>query len=113
MTLPEARSIDTARFVELNIGGMTCAACANTIERKLNRLDGIDASVNFATERALVSGIDETDAARAIEAVKKAGYSASVRSDNDDAWTERAAVGADLIAAAPARGVSASCRSRV
>jgi P-type Cu+ transporter len=90
-TLPEARSIDTARFVELNIGGMTCAACANTIERKLNGLDGIDASVNFATERALVSGIDEADAVRVIEAVKKAGYSASVRTDNDDAWTERAA----------------------
>jgi Cu+-exporting ATPase len=90
-TLPEVRQIDTAGFIELNIGGMTCAACANTIERKLNRLDGIDASVNFATERALVSGIDETDAARVIEAVTKAGYSASVRTDDDDAWTERAA----------------------
>jgi Cu+-exporting ATPase len=90
-TLPETQAIDTARFVELNIGGMTCAACANTIERKLNRLDGIDASVNFATERALVSGIDERDAARAIDAVKKAGYSASVRTGADDAWTERAA----------------------
>jgi Cu+-exporting ATPase len=90
-TLPEVRQIDTAGFIELNIGGMTCAACANTIERKLNRLDGIDASVNFATERALVSGIDETDAARVIEAVTKAGYSASVRTDDDDAWTQRAA----------------------
>jgi Cu+-exporting ATPase len=90
-TLPETKALDTARFVELNIGGMTCAACANTIERRLNRLDGIDASVNFATERALVSGIDENDAARAIDAVKKAGYSASVRSGADDAWTERAA----------------------
>jgi Cu+-exporting ATPase len=90
-TLPETKALDTTMFVELNIGGMTCAACANTIERKLNRLDGIDASVNFATERALVSGIDEKDAARAIDAVKKAGYSASVRSGADDAWTERAA----------------------
>jgi Cu+-exporting ATPase len=89
--LPETQAIDTTRFVELNIGGMTCAACANTIERKLNRLDGIDASVNFATERALVSGIDEQDSARAIDAVKKAGYSASVRTGADDAWTERAA----------------------
>ncbi len=87
----ELSTIDTERFVELNIGGMTCAACANTIERKLNRLDGIDATVNFATERALVSGVSERDAGRAIEAVKKAGYSASVRTGADDAWTERAA----------------------
>jgi Cu+-exporting ATPase len=78
-------------FIELNIGGMTCAACANTIERKLNRLEGIDATVNFATERALVSGLATQDAARAIDAVKKAGYTASVRDGADDAWTERAA----------------------
>jgi Cu+-exporting ATPase len=90
-TVPDVRQSDTTRFIELNIGGMTCAACANTIERKLNRLEGVDASVNFATERALVSGIDEVDASLAIEAVKRAGYSASLRTDNDDAWTERAA----------------------
>ncbi|WP_283611301.1 cation transporter, partial [Mycolicibacterium poriferae] len=38
--------------VELSIGGMTCASCASRIEKKLNRLDGVSASVNFATEKA-------------------------------------------------------------
>jgi Cu+-exporting ATPase len=81
----------TQELLELNIGGMTCAACANTIERRLNRLEGVDATVNFATERALVSGLTVAEADRAIQAVTKAGYSASVRTDADDAWTERAA----------------------
>ena len=38
--------------VELVIGGMTCASCANRIEKKLNRLDGVTATVNYATEKA-------------------------------------------------------------
>ena len=41
--------------VELLLGGMTCASCANRIERKLNKLDGVSASVNYATEKARVS----------------------------------------------------------
>ena len=40
--------------VELPITGMTCASCANRIERKLNKLDGVSATVNYATERAAV-----------------------------------------------------------
>ena len=40
--------------VELPITGMTCASCANRIERKLNKLDGVTASVNYATEKATV-----------------------------------------------------------
>ncbi len=60
--------------VELDIGGMSCAACAARIEKKLNKLNGVRATVNYATERALVTGpIDE---AGAIAAVEKAGYSA-------------------------------------
>ena len=41
-----------AQQIELTIGGMTCAACANRIEKKLNRLDGVTATVNYATEKA-------------------------------------------------------------
>ena len=40
--------------VDLALEGMTCAACANRIERKLNKLDGVEASVNYATEQATV-----------------------------------------------------------
>lgn len=40
--------------IELAIGGMTCASCANRIERKLNKLDGVTATVNYATEKARV-----------------------------------------------------------
>ncbi|MGZ4597663.1 MAG: cation transporter, partial [Actinomycetes bacterium] len=40
--------------IELRLGGMTCASCAARIEKKLNRLDGVAASVNFATETAAV-----------------------------------------------------------
>ena len=52
-------------YVELNIGGMTCSACAGNIERRLNKLEGVTATVNFATERALVTGIRPAEADRA------------------------------------------------
>lgn len=41
--------------MELTIGGMTCASCAARVEKKLNRMDGVTATVNFATEKAKVS----------------------------------------------------------
>jgi Cu+-exporting ATPase len=64
--------------VELEIGGMTCASCATRIERKLNRMDGVQASVNYATEKARVM-TDSADAAALIATVEAAGYTASVR----------------------------------
>ncbi len=45
---------ETPAHVELPIGGMTCASCANRVERRLNKLDGVHASVNYATEQATV-----------------------------------------------------------
>ena len=60
--------------LELEIGGMTCASCANRIEKKLNRLDGVEASVNYATEKAHV--VTTLDPARIIEEVEKTGYTA-------------------------------------
>ncbi|MEO3808242.1 heavy metal translocating P-type ATPase [Sphaerisporangium sp. B11E5] len=64
--------------VELTIGGMTCASCANRIERKLNKLDGVTATVNYATEKARVEfpgGLDPRDL---IAEVEKAGYTATL-----------------------------------
>jgi Cu+-exporting ATPase len=64
-------------LVELELEGMTCAACASRIERTLNRLEGVEASVNFATETAQVAvrpGAATVDAL--IEAVRRAGYDA-------------------------------------
>ncbi|CDQ44844.1 heavy metal translocating P-type ATPase [Mycolicibacterium neoaurum] len=62
--------------VELRIGGMTCASCANRIERKLNKIDGVAATVNYATEKATVTVPDGYDPALLIAEVESAGYSA-------------------------------------
>ena len=52
--------------VELRIGGMTCASCANRIERKLNKLDGVAATVNYATEKATVTVPDGSYPSRCL-----------------------------------------------
>lgn len=88
---PQAPS-EAQSSVELNIGGMTCAACASRIERNLNKLDGVSATVNYATELARVRGLSEEQASRAIEVVKKSGYTAEVRIKGSDEWSKRAAV---------------------
>ncbi|MFP5340673.1 MAG: heavy metal translocating P-type ATPase, partial [Gammaproteobacteria bacterium] len=66
----------TSRRVDLPIEGMTCAACASRIETVLNRLPGVSATVNFATERAQVEFDPvQTEPGALIKAVQKAGYS--------------------------------------
>ncbi|AGL20531.1 cation-translocating P-type ATPase [Actinoplanes sp. N902-109] len=65
------------RQIELEIGGMTCAACANRIEKKLNRLDGVTATVNYATEKARATVPDVMTAAELIAVVEKTGYTAA------------------------------------
>ncbi|UVS80370.1 cation-translocating P-type ATPase [Actinokineospora sp. UTMC 2448] len=64
--------------VELAISGMTCASCANRIERKLNKLDGVTASVNYATEKAKVVFPADMDPATLVEQVEAAGYAAAL-----------------------------------
>jgi P-type Cu+ transporter len=64
--------------VELAIGGMTCASCAARIEKKLNTLDGVSATVNFATESARVSFPAAVSAGDLISIVEQAGYAAAV-----------------------------------
>ncbi|MCS3427557.1 heavy metal translocating P-type ATPase [Leucobacter aridicollis] len=69
--LPSAHS-----GVELEIGGMTCASCANRIEKKLNKLDGVVATVNYATEKAKVTVPEGYDPELLIAEVEKTGYTA-------------------------------------
>jgi P-type Cu+ transporter len=67
-----------SREVELSIRGMTCAACAARVEKKLSALDDVSAAVNFATETATVSAPESVPVARLIEAVERAGYGADL-----------------------------------
>jgi P-type Cu+ transporter len=62
--------------VELAIGGMTCASCAARIEKKLNRMDGVEATVNYATERASVSYAPGLTVDDLIATVERTGYTA-------------------------------------
>ncbi|MGO1435333.1 MAG: heavy metal translocating P-type ATPase, partial [Canibacter sp.] len=78
--------------VELAIGGMTCASCANRIERKLNKLDGVVATVNYATEKAKVFVPEGYDSKLLAEEIEKTGYTAELpqaktsgSKDGDDA----------------------------
>ncbi|MGW2558991.1 heavy metal translocating P-type ATPase [Streptomyces sp. NPDC001514] len=72
----EAPDAGTSR-IELLIGGMTCASCAARVEKKLNRMDGVTATVNYATEKARVAYGTDTDVADLIAVVEKTGYTAT------------------------------------
>ncbi|PKH42172.1 Cu+-exporting ATPase [Nocardioides alpinus] len=64
--------------VELAITGMTCASCANRIERKLNKLDGVTATVNYATEKAKVTYPGTVSTDELLKTVEAAGYAAAL-----------------------------------
>lgn len=74
--------------IELEIGGMTCASCASRIEKKLNRMDGVTATVNYATEKAKVSFPESVSADDLIAKVVDTGYTASVHDPNPVKKTE-------------------------
>ncbi|CAL2064871.1 copper [Cu(I)] transporter ATPase [Streptomyces murinus] len=73
---PGTASSGAASEVELLIGGMTCASCAARVEKKFNRMDGVSATVNFATEKAKVSYGTGVEVADLIATVVKTGYTA-------------------------------------
>jgi P-type Cu+ transporter len=87
------RAASGPRVVDLRIGGMTCSSCAARVEKKLNRLDGVTATVNFATETARVEHDTTIALAELIATVEATGYQASTA--NHDAG-ERGADGAPL-----------------
>ncbi|MFM1967288.1 MAG: hypothetical protein RL590_145 [Actinomycetota bacterium] len=65
----------------LSVQGMTCSSCVNTVEKALNNLEGVSATINFATETAHILAPAEVSAKELIKVVEKAGYSASVLAD--------------------------------
>jgi Cu+-exporting ATPase len=84
MTTESSAEAKPLSDVELAITGMTCASCANRIERKLNKLDGVSATVNYATEKAKVSfpvTVSTDDLLRTVEA---AGYAAALPTPPDE-----------------------------
>src|SRR5260370_34341884 len=80
--------------VELSVGGMTCASCAARIEKKLNKLDGVTATVNFATEKARVSFPAAVSPDDLVAVVQQAGDRAALpRSPRMGARSEERVVG--------------------
>jgi P-type Cu+ transporter len=67
-----------AAHLELTVGGMTCASCAARVEKRLNRIDGVAATVNYATEKATVSAPALLDPGELLAAVVGAGYTATI-----------------------------------
>ncbi|MBB5871367.1 Cu+-exporting ATPase [Allocatelliglobosispora scoriae] len=68
--------MQTAQLIELKIGGMTCATCAGRVEKKLNRMPGVSATVNFATETAYVEHPAEVSVDDLVATVEATGYTA-------------------------------------
>ena len=100
--------------VELEISGMTCASCANRIEKKLNKLEGVTATVNYATEKAKVTYADGVTPEDLVATVEATGYAATLpappaattgdgdvgetadRGDEAERWRQRLVVSAVL-----------------
>jgi Cu+-exporting ATPase len=71
--------------VELVIGGMTCASCATRIEKKLNKIDGVTATVNYATEKAKVTFPEGVTTDELLQTVERTGYTAALPTVESDA----------------------------
>ncbi|WP_293021895.1 heavy metal translocating P-type ATPase [Mycolicibacterium sp.] len=88
-TAVAAAAADDARRVQLDVTGMTCGACAARVERMLNKMPGVRASVNFGTRVATVDALPEIADTELCDVIRKAGYDAEPRSgviagDRDD-----------------------------
>lgn len=73
-----AQSVGPTETVQLAIGGMTCGSCAARVEKQLNQLDGVEATVNFATEQARVTYAEPITADDLVGAVTATGYTADL-----------------------------------
>ncbi len=79
LTAPAGPDAPQLRRVELDVSGMSCAACAARVETKLNKVDGVHASVNFGTRVATIDALDGLAAEDLCEVVRRAGYEAEPR----------------------------------
>jgi P-type Cu+ transporter len=78
--------------LSLPIEGMTCSSCANRVEKRLNRIDGVEATVNFATEQATVEfDPGRVEAEELVAAVGETGYTATLPPPADAAGASAAA----------------------
>src|SRR3990172_10179601 len=81
----EARALEERPRVQLAIEGMTCASCAARIERKLNKLEGVEAAVNYATDSAAVAyDPSRVEIADLLTAVEAARYRAASRKRDEE-----------------------------
>ncbi|HET8615140.1 MAG TPA: heavy metal translocating P-type ATPase, partial [Actinomycetales bacterium] len=92
---PEAPVAVVGGVVDLDITGMTCSSCAARIEKKLNKLEGVRASVNFATEKAHVTYTGDVTADDLVATVKATGYAATVPAPVVDDETGGGATGTE------------------
>ncbi len=106
---PTAAQAAPARSVELEIGGMTCASCAARVEKKLNRLAGVTATVNFATESAHVTFPAAVSPADLVAVVEQTGYTAALPPPPQAAPAD----GADEAAAAGDADAAGALRQRL
>jgi Cu+-exporting ATPase len=73
---------DAREVLRLDVHGMSCTSCAARVEKKLNRLDGVEASVNYATEKATVTVPEGTDPQLLLDTVAATGYEATLPSEH-------------------------------
>ncbi|MEO8266025.1 MAG: heavy metal translocating P-type ATPase, partial [Ilumatobacteraceae bacterium] len=78
MVTTQPLDLEHASEIQLDIDGMTCASCAARIEKKLNRMDGVTASVNYATEKAKVTFTDSVTKDELIKTIEATGYTAHI-----------------------------------
>ncbi len=106
-TMPSAANASDRREITLAISGMSCASCAARVEKKLNGVDGVVATVNFATEQATVDFPDSVSPDDLVSAVEETGYTATLpvrdepsatpaESDTTASWLRRLVISAVL-----------------
>ncbi|MFI9455467.1 heavy metal translocating P-type ATPase [Amycolatopsis sp. NPDC052450] len=93
-------SVGTSQRVELAIGGMTCASCAARVERKLNKVDGVSATVNYATEKAQVDFPAAVSVDHLVGVVESAGYTAQPPKPDEDEEDQAASLRTRLLVSA-------------